>query len=111
MHSIRAAVLGLLAAALVPATAGAQAPNLDDFRLRAGATDLPGRVTALGKELQRGTLGDVLASANRPASPNGPCAGSAFPNRPAALRWYCFDPSDSGSADAPDAVEWIPQGV
>jgi hypothetical protein len=34
-----------------------------------------------------------------------------FPGIPAGARWYCFDPEDSGSLDAPDAIEWVPQGV
>src|SRR4051794_20343984 len=105
------ATIAILAAALMPATALAQTPNLDDFRWRAGATDLPGRVEALGRQLTRGSVADVLASANRPTAANGPCAATAFPGVPAGARWYCFDPEDSGSIDAPDAVEWIPQGL
>src|SRR5262245_46226108 len=107
----RITALALAVLVLAPAADLAQTPNLDDFRWRAGATKLPARVDALGKQLKRASVGDVLASANRPATENGPCAANAFPGKPAGMRWYCFDPEDSGSLSNPDAVEWIPQGV
>jgi hypothetical protein len=108
MSIIAAAVcLGLAAAA----PAGAQAPNLNDFELRPGATDLPGRVEALATKLDRSGVEALLTDANRVATPSGDCHRTAFPGMPAGARWYCFDPSDSGNIDRPDAVEWIPQGV
>ncbi len=66
---------------------------------------------ALAGKLQKSDVGALLAEANRPAAPNGGCKASAFPNIPAGSRWYCFDPSDTGNANNPDGVEWIPQGV
>jgi hypothetical protein len=111
MLRIRSLIAVVVVLACAPASAAAQAPDLDDFRWRAGATDLPGRVEALAQRMPRASLGDVLASANRPATANGPCDAAAFPGKPAGTRWYCFDPSDTGSVERPDAVEWIPQGV
>ena len=103
--------LAVGAALVVAAPARAQAPKLDDFKLRPGATDLPPKAEALGARLPRTGVEQVLGDANRPATENGPCNATAFPNPPAGTRWFCFDPSDTGDIEHPDAVEWIPQGV
>ncbi|HEX6025731.1 MAG TPA: hypothetical protein VFZ00_27310 [Solirubrobacter sp.] len=94
--------------ALLAAPAHAQAPRVSDFDLRPGATDLPERVEGLGKQLPRRSINSVLTNANRPATPNGDCAKSAFTNMPAGSRWYCFDPADSANGGN---AEWYPQGV
>jgi hypothetical protein len=110
---LRRAQIALLAAlALVPATAadaGAQAPRLDDFRLRQTTVDLESRVNALQGQLIKRDVGGVLGEANRPAAKNGPCKQDAFPGIPARSAWFCFDRSDSGVGEG--QVEWIPQGV
>jgi hypothetical protein len=106
------APIGATAALLAAvAPAAAQAPRLDDFRLRPGATELPARVEALAGRLGRAGVPEILDAANRPASANGDCRATAFPTPPAGSRWYCFDPADSGSIEQPEASEWMPQGV
>jgi hypothetical protein len=104
-------LLAVFLALLISAPAGAQAPRPGDFQLRPGATDLPPKAEALGARLQRSGVDQVLGDANRPATENGPCNATTFPDPPAGTRWFCLDPSDTGDIDRPEAVEWIPQGV
>jgi hypothetical protein len=108
LTALVATAIGVFVAA---APASAQAPRLDDFKLRPGATGLPERVEALGTRLNRSGIQQLLAEANRPAKANGACKRSAFDAIPAGSRWFCFDRSDTGSASKPNGVEWIPQGV
>ncbi len=108
-HVLVAVLAAIAAAQVIPAQAGAQAPDLGDFRLRQTTVDLQSRVDALGERLVERDAGAVLTSANRPAVENGPCRQQAFPGIPAGSRWFCFDTADSGSG--PGQLEWIPQGV
>jgi hypothetical protein len=89
--------------------ASAQAPSLDDFKLRQTSVDLQSRVDALAGRLVESDVGSVFGQANRPAVENGPCYDDAFPAIPAGSRWFCFDPADAG--EGPGRLEWIPQGV
>jgi hypothetical protein len=102
------AAVALLGLAAAPA-AGAQAPSLDDFRLRETSVDLQARVDALDKELRKSGVQQLLAEANRTAVPNGACKDTAFEDIPSGSRWFCFDSSDAGEGSG--QVEWIPQGV
>jgi hypothetical protein len=103
--------LALLVALSMAAPASAQAPDAADFVLRPGATNLPPRVDELGRHLTPAGVDEVLAQANRPATPHGACSEPAFGAMPDRSRWYCFDPADSGDLERPDRVEWVPQGV
>jgi hypothetical protein len=105
--AIVSAAIALTLAAAGPATA--QAPSLDDFKLRPTTLDLRSRVDALAGRLLESDVGEVLGEANRPMAENGPCNRDAFPNIPAGSRWFCFDRADSGEGQG--QLEWIPQGV
>ena len=105
--SVALAAMTLALCAAGPAAA--QAPDLDDFKLRQTQLDLQSRVDALAGELVESDVGQVLGEANRPAVENGPCNQDAFPAIPAGSRWFCFDAADSG--DGQGRLEWVPQGV
>jgi hypothetical protein len=110
--SMRISLVALAAMTLVLAAAGpatAQAPDLDDFKLRQTSLDLQSRVDALAGQLVAGDVGQVLGEANRPMVENGTCNQDAFADIPAGSRWFCFDEADSG--DGRGQLEWIPQGV
>jgi hypothetical protein len=110
--SLRICLVALAAVTLTLAAAGptaAQAPDLDDFRLRQTQLDLQQRVDALAGQLVESDVGQVLGEANRPMVENGACNDDAFPGIPAGSRWFCFDTADSG--DGGGQLEWIPQGV
>jgi hypothetical protein len=110
MHRFLLPVIAAIALTAVAAPpAGAQAPSLDDFKLRQTDLDLQSRVDALAGQLVKSDVGPLLNEANRPAVEGGPCKDDAFPGIPAGSQWFCFDESDSG--DGSGQVEWIPQGV
>ena len=103
------AVAAMTLALCAAGTAAAQAPDLDDFKLRQTSLDLQSRVDALAGQLVESDVGTVLGEANRPAVENGSCNQDAFPGIPAGSRWFCFDAADSG--DGQGRLEWVPQGV
>jgi hypothetical protein len=107
ISSIVVAAIALILSVAGPAAA--QAPSLDDFKLRQTQLDLQSRVDALAGRLLESDVQGVLGEANRPAVENGPCNADAFPDIPAGSRWFCFDQADSGEAQG--SLEWIPQGV
>jgi hypothetical protein len=110
MHRIPFLALAAIAlVALAAAPAGAQAPSLDDFKLRQTDVDLQARADALAGQLTRSDVGPLLDEANRVGVEGGACKNTAFPGIPAGSQWFCFDQSDSGSGSGD--VEWIPQGV
>jgi hypothetical protein len=99
----------LVLTAFVAARAGAQAPSLDDFKLRETTVDMQGRADALAQQLRKSDGGSLLDQANRIAVEGGACRDAAFPQIPAGSQWYCFDRDDAGEGSG--EVEWIPQGV
>jgi hypothetical protein len=108
-HALMVAIALVVSGLLPAAPAGAQAPSLGDFKLRATTVDLQSRVNALGTRLLRSGVQPLLAEANRTAVESGPCKDDAFGDIPAGSRWFCFDRPDAGEGGG--HVEWIPQGV
>ena len=88
MHRFSTLVLAALAlAAAAAAPAGAQAPSLDDFKLRQTGLDLQARVDALAGQLVKSEVGPLLDDANRVAVEGGSCKDDAFPGIPRGSQW------------------------
>ena len=81
ISSIVPAAIALTLAAAGPAAA--QAPSLDDFRLRQTQLDFQSGVDALAARLLKDDVEGVLGEANRPSIEYGPCNADAFPDIPA----------------------------
>ena len=110
-----AAVLGASVALVFPLLASGAAigepsvaaagdpPLLGDFSLESVGGDLPARVNRLDAELPKLGVQNILAQANRKATPGCKPAHPTMPEPP--IRSYCFNPGDTGTED------WYPQGV
>ncbi|MDP9841649.1 hypothetical protein [Streptosporangium lutulentum] len=79
---------------------------VEPFGLRWDGDSFEAGVLALGKELQRVPVDEVLAKANRVSKRKGAAGTGAFgPMSPKPVDWYCFDAGDNATR------EWYPQGL
>jgi hypothetical protein len=79
---------------------------VEPFGLKWNGDDFEAGILALGKDLKRVPLDEVLDKANRVSKRKGAAGTGAFGSmKPKPVDWYCFDAGDNATR------EWYPQGL
>src|SRR4051794_21886027 len=79
---------------------------VEPFGLQWNGDGFEAGILALGKDLERVQLDEVLAKANRVSKRKGAAGTGAFGSmKPKPVDWYCFDADDNATR------EWYPQGL
>ncbi|WP_371784862.1 hypothetical protein [Streptosporangium subroseum] len=82
------------------------AVSVEPFGLKWNGDGFEAGILALGKDLKRVPLDEVLDKANRVSKRKGAAGTGAFGSmKPKPVDWYCFDADDNATR------EWYPQGL